>query len=143
VPTKTSDEETKPAQRMALCHPARVHYALNQCKPCHLRNWQSRNKDRVNAYARRHNIQVIYGITWEEYEALLKKQDGKCAICRVPFISHSHYRGTRIDHVPGTKIVRGLLCHGCNIFVGYLEKRKELFPTAMAYVWSSDRERDG
>jgi hypothetical protein len=55
-------------------------------------------------------------------------------------MSHSHYRGTRIDHIPGTKpkVVRGLLCHGCNLFVGYLEKKHDLIGAAFAYIWPKE-----
>jgi hypothetical protein len=93
--------------------------------------------ERAKAYTRKFQMKWLYGLTKEQYDELLKKQEGKCAICRKPFMSHSHYRGTRIDHDHETKRVRGLLCHGCNLLVGYLEKRKQYLTAAAAYLATS------
>lgn len=63
-----------------------------------------------------HSKRVLdtYGITGEEYEALLAAQDGKCFICEKPprakrlAVDHDHNLGfTR-------EAVRGLLCRRCN-----------------------------
>lgn len=135
---KTIDEEVKPKERTSVCHPPLPSYGLSGlCKRCYMTKWRHDNREHVNAEARKNSIKTVYGITWEEYEALLKKQEGKCAICRAPFLSRSHYRGTRIDHEHGTKCVRGLLCHGCNLLVGYLEKRKKFLTAAAAYLATS------
>jgi hypothetical protein len=125
----------------ATCHPDRILYerATGRCKECYRKQWLRDNREHVNKMVRESQPKVVYGLSKEAYDNLLRKQDGKCAICKNPFMSHSHYRGTRIDHIHGTKVVRGLLCHGCNLFVGYLEKRKQLLPVAMAYIWSGER----
>ena len=47
--------------------------------------------------------------------ALLKKQVGKCALCKrqpaVPCLDHCHSEG----------VVRGVLCRGCNALLGKIE----------------------
>lgn len=55
-------------------------------------------------------VEKVYGITSAEYDALLKRQGGKCAICR------ARPRSIRlaVDHDHGTGAVRGLLCSRCN-----------------------------
>lgn len=53
-----------------------------------------------------------YGITEAEYEELLRKQEGCCAVCKK---QASHFkRRLCVDHDHGTGYVRGLLCYMCN-----------------------------
>lgn len=71
-----------------------------------------------------------YSMTVAEFAALLAKQEGCCALCGV--VMEPGGSGSRrlcIDHdqfcCPGKRscgqCVRGLLCHNCNIMVGFLE----------------------
>lgn len=55
-------------------------------------------------------VEKVYGITAAEYDALLKRQGGKCAICRAT------PRSIRlaVDHDHKSGAVRGLLCSRCN-----------------------------
>ena len=63
-----------------------------------------------------------WGLTAEQYEAMLKAQDGVCAMCKGP-----DPRGTlAIDHCHETGKIRGLLCHSCNRMLGIYEKNKEV-----------------
>lgn len=48
--------------------------------------------------------------TPEEYELLLKYQDGKCGICR----AKPRTRKLAVDHDHVTGNIRGLLCSRCN-----------------------------
>lgn len=66
--------------------------------------------------ARRQHLQETYGITLEEYEAILARQGGRCAICKGTrnynlHVDHDHKR-ERVDGVRAS--VRGLLCKPCN-----------------------------
>lgn len=69
------------------------------------------------AAKRRHTLRR-YKMTDADYEKLLSKQSGVCAVCggdsrRRKFFDVDH------DHITG--MVRGLLCHVCNKYVGALE----------------------
>ena len=55
-------------------------------------------------------IAKTYGLTPDEYDALLKLQGGKCAICRARPVS----KRLAVDHDHGDGEVRGLLCSTCN-----------------------------
>jgi hypothetical protein len=56
-----------------------------------------------------------YGVDKIMFEAMYFDQDGRCAIA-------SCIREARsVDHDHQTGKVRGLLCQGCNIAVGFLE----------------------
>jgi len=62
-----------------------------------------------------YNRQRLYGITPEQYAALLASQDGRCAICRT---DTPNGKGWHVDHDPATKRIRGVLCGGCNNGLG-------------------------
>lgn len=63
-----------------------------------------------------------FGITWEDYQRMVKEQDGKCAIClKEP---SGRYRLV-VDHCHETNKVRKLLCHTCNTKLGWLENNLE------------------
>lgn len=70
------------------------------------------------------NIKTRFGITTDEYESMLKKQKGGCAICEM---KHNHKRRFCVDHCHKTNKVRGLLCNGCNTGVGFYELHKEKY----------------
>lgn len=53
-----------------------------------------------------------YGLTLEAEQLMLEKQDGRCALCRNPLSDDRRRR--HIDHVHGTKVVRGIVCSACN-----------------------------
>jgi hypothetical protein len=55
-------------------------------------------------------IEKVYGLTAEQYDALLERQGGKCAICR----ARPRSKRLAVDHNHKTGEVRGLLCSRCN-----------------------------
>ena len=71
---------------------------------------------RACASAKTHGamIEKTYGLTPEQYDELLKRQGGKCAICR----ARPKSKRLAVDHDHATGEVRGLLCadseRGCN-----------------------------
>jgi hypothetical protein len=79
--------------------------------------WHAIKEDpkRLAAVKRRNKETFLmskYGITLIEYEAMLKKQRGRCAICRKK--PSGRWGTLHVDHCHKTGRVRGLLCHRCN-----------------------------
>lgn len=64
--------------------------------------------------ARSKAYQKKYGIAEEDFQAMLKKQGGVCAICGC----HQRYQRLAVDHNHKTGFVRGLLCVNCNRGLG-------------------------
>lgn len=64
-----------------------------------------------------------YGISYEQYLAMLELQGGKCAICATtePKGNGGKNGNFAVDHDHETGRVRALLCHRCNIGIGMLE----------------------
>lgn len=97
----------------ATCHPDRPHRSLGLCNSCYFKQKVRPNPSRDrNSFLKRN-----YGITLEEYNGLLKKQNGGCAICG----AKPKTRSLNVDHNHKTMWVRGLLCHLCNRALGQLK----------------------
>jgi hypothetical protein len=78
-----------------------------------------------------------YGLPIGGYDALLRKQDGRCGICGS---SENHRVGERfdVDHDHVTGRVRGLLCNPCNRAIAGLGDNIEGVRAALAYLEAGD-----
>lgn len=92
-------------------------------------NRRNRAKRLESGKEREYRLQADYGIGVAEYDALMAKQGERCPICdrsltdgRVkPVVDHCHDSGQ----------VRGILCNGCNMHLGWFEARQK---AARAYL---------
>jgi len=66
---------------------------------------------------RKYMYKSLYGISQEQYQAMVEKQGGNCAICQHP---PKPSKVLCVDHCHGTGKIRGLLCNTCNISIGML-----------------------
>jgi hypothetical protein len=107
------------------------------CKKCHLENmkdYHSRNKEKVALINRKHKLMRNYGITIQQYEYLLKEQNSKCAICGTSEIKRSKAKYFNVDHNHKTGKIRGLLCHDCNVLLGKLSDNIEICKKVIEYL---------
>jgi hypothetical protein len=79
------------------------------------------------------HIKRNYGINFDEYESMLKKQGGVCAICASP-PPKKHKQRLSIDHCHTTGRVRGLLCDACNQGLGLFKDSPELMLKSISYL---------
>lgn len=110
-------------------------------------NWRrERARARMTPAKRRDaGLRHKYGMTLAQYDALLSRQGGVCAICKEP----PTRRGLDVDHdhrcCPGMRscgrCVRGLLCSPCNRAVGYMRDDPNLLRLAASYVEAEARPR--
>ena len=70
--------------------------------------------------------------TVEEYNILLNKQGGKCAICSA--VSNNDGTKLCVDHCHTTGKIRGLLCHKCNTSLGKFNDDINLLEQAINYL---------
>lgn len=86
------------------------------------------NKERLLKDGRKFRMKRLYGVTWEQFEAMLA-QGGCCAICDGKLTSEAN-----IDHCHTTGKVRALLCWDCNSGLGLLNDDPELMRRAAEYI---------
>jgi Recombination endonuclease VII len=92
-------------------------------------------------YQRKRRLKFVYGISPEEYDAMLARQDGVCAICRN---KPDKDKPLCVDHCHVTGEVRGLLCHRCNSALGFFREDSGILSAAIAYLQAArDRQQDG
>jgi len=85
-----------------------------------------------------HNCKVIscrkFGISVEEYDAFLEKQNNVCAICGSQPSPNNGKQMFAVDHDHETGNVRGLLCTRCNPMLGFAKDNPETLLKAAQYL---------
>lgn len=98
-------------------------------KRAYMRRWRAENPER-----HLHNVvKRKYGISGKEYQGLLDRQGGVCAICRNAE-QHQNHQRLSVDHCHTTGEVRGLLCHRCNVAIGSLRNDPLIMRAAAEYI---------
>jgi len=95
---------------------------------------------RASAIAHARTVASTYGISGEQYWALHRNQNGKCAICQVATgatkrLAVDHDHSCSVGHSPQQgcpECCRGLLCSPCNVTIGRLNS--EALVRALAYL---------
>ncbi len=112
------------------------------CKDCNretAKDWyRNSNKEKTKIASRRTMLKSKYGISIEEYQEILEKQNGVCAICGLAETVISNKKGgvdsLRVDHCHKTGTVRGLLCSKCNFGIGNFNDSMYLLTSATNYL---------
>jgi hypothetical protein len=81
-------------------------------------------------------LKSTYGISMEDFSALLDSQSHKCLICGRQISGKVNSKDLRafVDHDHKTGAVRGLLCVYCNSLIGYCREDKSLLLAAIDYL---------
>lgn len=90
--------------------------------------WRKRNPERTKAVWMSWKLRRCYGLTPDEYKAMLKEQKYKCAICKKPFDVPT------IDHDHITHKIRGILCGMCNVAIAHFRDNAEAMRRGAVYV---------
>jgi hypothetical protein len=86
---------------------------------------------------RRVGLKHKYGLSMEEYQQMLRDQNGVCAICKRPQNRTHPTAGIHelcVDHCHTTGAIRGLLCHDCNSALGLLHDDPERAKALLQYI---------
>lgn len=138
------------------------------CNCLRNREWSKNNKDKVNSarrkwrkvnkkhckvyrkqYTEKNKEHILkqrrerwyirrYGISTDDYNELLKAQNGLCAICNLP--GNGKYKKLHVDHCHKTGKLRSLLCVNCNRGLGYFQDNPALLSKASLYISKFEEE---
>lgn len=117
-------------------------YLCKKCTAEMVRNTRDKTKQRD------YDLLRNYGITVNEYEAMLNDQNGVCWICEKPpakvrlSVDHLHEKGERRRNPKLIrKRVRGLLCWQCNQALGKFRDNPDFLRKAADYLEACPAQR--
>lgn len=92
--------------------------------------------------ARYAHVARTYGLTAAAFDQLHEDQGGRCAACGDEPPSEGTYaqRSLHVDHDHETGRVRGLLCHPCNLALGYAQEDPARLLGLAAYIVVAKQE---
>jgi Recombination endonuclease VII len=126
--------EADPAYRQKLLAAAQAYYEAHKEELSERR----RRKRQTDPEHRDKRLRYIYGISLEEYAAMLAHQGGVCAICKK---KPDKGKPLCVDHCHVTGMVRGLLCQKCNSVLAFGNDDPDILRAAIAYLQAA-REKD-
>jgi hypothetical protein len=123
----------------------KARYAADPSKAIdRVRRWQQANRPYLNEYRKRLNASPArkrkardayyrrtFGISADEFDAMLEAQGGGCAICGV---RPDREASLHVDHCHVSGKVRGILCISCNQGLGQYREDPALLERAAAYL---------
>lgn len=106
------------------------------------------NPEKLKSRVRKTWLKWRYGITLEQFNFLMEKQNNRCAICsevftRTPHIDHDHSCCSNTNNKTCGKCFRGLLCVKCNVGLGSFNDDFELMLKGIEYLRKAKEKLNG
>jgi len=104
------------------------------CKPCnnkHAFTWNKKEVEKRRVIVQKNNYKKRYGLSIQQKQELIDKQNSKCAICTNQ-LKDTH--DVCVDHNHTTGQIRGILCRKCNLGIGHLQDSQEILKSALKYL---------
>ncbi len=126
--TNTLTDRACPTCGKIITYPTKSGYSQAvsrkaSCKNCYEKEYRRNNKDkfetykpRLKGYHRNRTLNKSYNIDVEQYKSMSELQNNSCAICKKHQSEFKH--SLCVDHCHSTGMIRGLLCHSCNLLLG-------------------------
>lgn len=102
----------------------------NKDRAARMRQYRQENPTKFRNY----ELKKRFGIGATEYDEILEKQNGKCAICG----GEDDHFSLAVDHCHNKKHIRGLLCSKCNRGLGLFRDSPQLLKQAIEYLQQTD-----
>jgi Recombination endonuclease VII len=107
------------------------------------KKWEQANRPKVNARrreryandpkaalaARKGWLKRAYGLTLEQYDVMVQRQNGLCMLCR-----RRPIEGLCVDHCHVVEMLRSLLCRRCNAGLGKFDDNPNLLRGGADYL---------
>lgn len=108
-------------------------YRCRECVSKYLQTDISKKAKRINSWK-----EQGINITHEKYNKIFIKQDGHCACCGIHQTDLP--RALSVDHNHETRAIRGLLCGGCNLALGYVKDNIKTLEKMIIYLKENRNE---
>ncbi len=119
----------------------------SECKNCtkqRAKRYESSHHEERRKYRTEHRVRRRdylfrwkYNISSKDVESMYAKQGGNCLIChKTMILGGSNGTAACVDHIKGTKTVRGMLCNHCNRGLGNFFDNTESLKNAISYLQS-------
>lgn len=109
-----------------------------EVKNARARKWLKEDREKNPEKYRNKDLIKNFGISLDEYNVLLEKQNGVCAICgnpeRTRHNNTDRIRNLAVDHCHKTGRVRGLLCTACNQGLGNFRDNPDYLAKSISYL---------
>lgn len=103
---------------------------LRKTECAHEKLRRKENPDRYKLRDQKTDLKRKYGLTVEQYDDMVKSQNGVCAICKQP----PGKKRLAVDHCHKTGKNRELLCSPCNTALHKMEQEIEWADAARNYL---------
>lgn len=146
--------EIKPCSKCKVEKPLNEFYkdsrrkngASSWCRECWVAFAKAR-RDKLGYRGRKsEDLRQLYGITIQDYDAMVKAQNKLCAICKNKEYVFNHVsqktQRLSVDHDHATGKIRGLLCTRCNKALGLFFDDPALLTAATEYLIQHKEESD-
>ena len=129
--------ETKPVEQFNPHKSFKKSGLRAQCKKCINKSNRALDAkvdpEKRAAADRRASLKIRYGLTVEEYDAMLSASEGGCWICG--YMPKPGGRRLSVDHDhKKPKRIRGLLCHMCNRGIAHFRDSPDRLNSAAHYL---------
>lgn len=94
------------------------------------------NEDQIKGQVTKSIIR-LYKIDSAQYLEMFSSQNGRCKICgnhETCLTKSGHIKRLSVDHSHESGVIRGLLCHKCNILLGNATDSIEILELAIMYL---------
>lgn len=104
----------------------------------YMRKWMEEKRLKEPHYEHDQSLHKQYKIRVKDYNEILERQDGVCAICKGDEKSIAHtsnkIRRLTVDHCHTTGKIRGILCSRCNRGLGFFQDNLTHLKSAIKYL---------
>ena len=95
------------------------------------KKYAAKNPEKIKLLSRSGELRRNFGLSMQDYEDMLKIQNGVCAICQQKCNTENNLA---VDHDHNSGKVRGLLCKNCNTAIGLLKENTDTLKKAFNYL---------
>lgn len=140
---KKDCEQVNPQPFSAFCIAKKNKDGLNSyCRSCVSKlqkGYKAADPEGHVLKSRRGYLKYFYGITLDQYQEMLAKQNYCCAVCEV---HHSVFsKSLHVDHCHKTGKIRELLCPQCNHVIGSGKENPSILRAAISYLEKHEKKK--